>query len=333
MTRLRQTLLLLTFWWLAAAPPASAQIVESVGVRALGMGGAFVAVADDSTATWWNPAALAAGPFVDLSLGWQGTETGGEGVRWRERGWWVSFATPPLGLSYYRLKTTDIGLIHPIAQDGGGREDRRAVVPAWSLSASQVGATLVHSVASGIHVGTTLKFVRVNGLGAELTETEPVGIAQVSGDLDRLIPDRRSNFDLDIGLLAVLGAVRVGGVMRNVRETDLPSVSLPRQARLGVAVTRGERHPVTLSLDADARSYPTALGDRRVVAVGGESWTWDRRLGVRAGARVNTVGSEERAVTAGASFAVRTGVYVEAFVVRGGTDDERGWGVAARASF
>ena len=36
--------------------PASAQIVESVGHRALGMGGAFVAVADDSTATWWNPA-------------------------------------------------------------------------------------------------------------------------------------------------------------------------------------------------------------------------------------------------------------------------------------
>ena len=47
----------------AVAAPAGAQIVESVGSRALGMGGAFVAVASDSTATWWNPAGLAAGPF------------------------------------------------------------------------------------------------------------------------------------------------------------------------------------------------------------------------------------------------------------------------------
>ena len=31
------------------------------------MGGAFVAVASDSSATWWNPAGIAAGPFVDIA--------------------------------------------------------------------------------------------------------------------------------------------------------------------------------------------------------------------------------------------------------------------------
>ena len=31
---------------------------HGVGARALGMGGAFVAVADDATATYWNPAGL-----------------------------------------------------------------------------------------------------------------------------------------------------------------------------------------------------------------------------------------------------------------------------------
>ena len=51
------------------ASDSSAQIVESVGNRALGMGGAFVAVASDSSATWWNPAGLATGPFADMSLG------------------------------------------------------------------------------------------------------------------------------------------------------------------------------------------------------------------------------------------------------------------------
>src|SRR5690606_23301601 len=47
------------------AAPASAQLVfESAGERALGMAGAFVAVADDATAVHWNPAGLAAGPFA-----------------------------------------------------------------------------------------------------------------------------------------------------------------------------------------------------------------------------------------------------------------------------
>ena len=36
-----------------------------VGARARGMGGAFVAVADDASATWWNPAGLPATLIFD----------------------------------------------------------------------------------------------------------------------------------------------------------------------------------------------------------------------------------------------------------------------------
>ena len=43
---------------LGCCPWALAQPYESLGVRALGMGGAFVAVADDATAAYWNPAGL-----------------------------------------------------------------------------------------------------------------------------------------------------------------------------------------------------------------------------------------------------------------------------------
>ncbi len=39
---------------LAASVPVYAQVFEAVGVRALGMGGAFVAVVDDATANYWN---------------------------------------------------------------------------------------------------------------------------------------------------------------------------------------------------------------------------------------------------------------------------------------
>ena len=49
-------------------PPARAQIYETVGTRAQGMGGAFVAVADDATATWWNPAGLATGAYFSTVI-------------------------------------------------------------------------------------------------------------------------------------------------------------------------------------------------------------------------------------------------------------------------
>ena len=43
------------------------RVYESVGIRAQGMGGAFVAVADDATASWWNPAGLAGGAYFQLA--------------------------------------------------------------------------------------------------------------------------------------------------------------------------------------------------------------------------------------------------------------------------
>ena len=42
-----------------SAGQAGAYLKMGVGARALGMGSAFTAVADDSTASFWNPAGLA----------------------------------------------------------------------------------------------------------------------------------------------------------------------------------------------------------------------------------------------------------------------------------
>src|SRR5215470_2740726 len=76
----------------------SAQSSPPVGVRAAGMGGAFTAVADDGTAPFWNPAGLASGPFAGLTLDGNSLD--------RQSALFAGFATPPLGVCYYRTTST-----------------------------------------------------------------------------------------------------------------------------------------------------------------------------------------------------------------------------------
>src|SRR5688572_33179493 len=93
-----------------------AQSIETVGSRALGMGGAFVAVASDSSATWWNPAGLAAGPFLDISVGGGFIQQDQSLPAWQDRALWADLATPPFGVSLYRFRITDIQPLAPIEQ-------------------------------------------------------------------------------------------------------------------------------------------------------------------------------------------------------------------------
>src|SRR5438876_11383514 len=84
---------------------ARAQTTDAVGVRAQGMAGAFTAVADDATATWWNPAGLAGGAlFNGLVEYGRPDRDSSETVRG------VTAAYPALGLSYYRLPLSQVRL-------------------------------------------------------------------------------------------------------------------------------------------------------------------------------------------------------------------------------
>ena len=213
-------------------------------------------------------------------------------------------------------------------------------MPVRSLAASQMGLTVVQTLVPGVHAGTTLKYLRGRLRGsredalAASAELLDRGDALEGGDVE-------NRFDLDVGVLAVAGPVRLGGVVRNVREPEFGDVGagatlrLPRQIRLGAAVDTepGTGVPVTVAVDADLRAYATTSGDRRVVAVGAEWWTLATRLGIRGGGRFNRVGARERSAALGVSVAVRPGMFVEGHGVAGGSADERGWGLAARVSF
>jgi hypothetical protein len=300
------------------------------------MGGAFVGVATDSSATWWNPAGIAAGPFLDVSISRNITRSGGDAApAWRTRLSAFSLATPPAGVSYYRFRLTDVASPGTTATGEGGRQGTGTGVVVRSIPASQLGVTFAHSLISGIHVGTTLKYVRAAVMTAAGDGTADQ-LLDAGDDLDG--GDSGGAFDLDLGVMAVTGPFRAGAVARNVRRAgfgDEVDVHLPRQVRVGAAFD-GEAVgavPLTIAVDADLQRYEGPGGDRRVVALGAEHWLVARRVAVRGGARFNTVGAEERAVTGGGSVAVRSGLFVDAHVVYGGAADERGWGFAARVSF
>ena len=329
---------------LSVAVPAHSQNVETVGGRALGMGGAFVALASDSSATWWNPAGLAAGPFLDIAVGGGVTEQDQGLPAWRDQAFWATLATPPFGVSLYRFRITDIQPFAPTEQSSDGRQDSRVGVPLRSLSASQLGGTLVRTITEGVHAGTTLKWVRGSvdvGLGDSGMDTSDLLNAGESLDGG----PTENHFDMDLGVLGVVGQFRVGALVRNVMEPEFGStalvpggpdtrVRLPRQARVGIAFAAYDstRRP-SVALDGDILPYDTPTGSRQVVALGAEQWFFARRLGVRAGGRFNTRGAQELAATVGASAALRWGLLVDGYVVGGGAEDEHGWGLAARVSF
>jgi len=318
---------------------AAAQTFEALGARALGMGGAFVAVADDATAVYWNPAGLATGDFVSLVAEWQiheagpGDDTSVGGAACDGSAAFVGVATPPLGLAYYRLRSSVAGSPRPAGGSVSGRPGEDPV-DLRSLVTHHWAATLVQTVVDGVTVGASLKLVRGVAADGVVASGRPLG--ELADEAARLDGNGQNAADVDVGALAVVGRVRVGLVARNLLAPafETPSgeaLGLERQVRVGGALSPSDR--VTLAVDADLTRASSPWGDRRMVAAGGEAWWLERRLAVRAGVRANTLDERRVAGAAGLSVAVASGVYVDAQVTGGGGVADRGWGVSARVAF
>src|SRR5688572_32264596 len=96
---------------LVAAAPGLSEAQAPLGTRAAGMGGAFVGVADDASAVYWNPAGLAGGSYFSLILDGGAREAIPDGaVRGSKQSTFLLAASmPALGLSYYRLRNSVAG--------------------------------------------------------------------------------------------------------------------------------------------------------------------------------------------------------------------------------
>jgi hypothetical protein len=310
------------FWSLAlaacATPARAQQTCDDLGIRALGMAGAFVGVADDASGMFWNSGGLTMGPPIGLTIGATRLQTGNHdglpvpGATSRDASF-SSVGSWPLGVSYARRRTVwlaDTGLVR-------------------SFETAEYGVTVLQSVHERVVLGSTLKYVRGRvGFGPVIGAT--AGDALDSG---RRIDTRGSGaFDFDVGLMIDFDDVRIGVSTRNLREpefTDLAGTAtrLRRQARMGAAWLPADG--LTLAIDVDLDTVDLRGDLRRVIALGGEDKV-TTRVAVRAGVRWDLEGSRAPAASAGASVVLRRGLWLDGYVTQGGHDEDRGFGLGLR---
>ena len=310
-TNLRNRTLIAVLFILAIARTAAAQ--GDVGTRASGMAGAFVAVADDATAVYWNPAGIGTGSIVSVVLDagrFRLDQPPSQAVSGEEdTGAVVALSATAIGFAYYRAGTFAKSAAEPADLNPESREEVLRSVHALTLST--VGVSLVQSLGEHLIVGATPKLVHGDG---DLTG------------------------DIDAGLMASVNRFRFGLVARNLTTPEFGegdgALELNREVRIGGAWGSGWTgiSRVVVSVDGDVMARPAPSGDRRDVAAGVETWWVSQRLGVRGGVRRSTIGEARAAVAAGISAGLKPGMLVEAHIMRG-RDDERSWSVGARMTF
>jgi hypothetical protein len=304
------------------------------------MAGAFVGVADDASAVYWNPAGIATGTVLSAVVMFGQDEiipdfpqtTPAE----RRTAWMTGFTLPPVGMAYYQLAAYGSGPVEPAGPEGSDREEVRRSVKA--LSTSVLGVSLLHSLSQYVVVGVTPKWMRGSAAVGVSSALDVEDALDAAADLDR---HSDTAFDVDVGAMLAVSHIRLGVVARNLTTPEFeldPAtgevLELDTEVRIGGAW--GSSWPgksnLVVSIDGDITSRPTPSGVRRDIAAGIETWWVGQRLGLRAGARRSTIGDGRGAFAAGVSAAVKSGTFVEAHVMEG-RDDQRGWSIGMRFGF
>jgi hypothetical protein len=329
---------------LVLSTTVQAQVYESVGVRAQGMGGAFVAVADDATASWWNPAGLARGAYFSSVLEFgelrqPDTDRDASGLpraAWLNSVRAIAVGYPALAISYYRLRISEIEPTPSTAPVAADRQDQGAGdVRLRSLSLNQFGATFGQSVGDHLVLASTLKLLR-SSLGLAAATGADATLSRAKS----LEGSGETHFGLDAGTMVTFPHMQLGLAVKNLTRPTFGRgdhrIELQRQARGGVSfrTDRGTgKAGVRVALDADLTRTATAVGEQRHVAAGIEVWTPGHGFAFRAGGTANTIGEARPSPSAGVSLRLRSTTFVDAGKTFGSDRAVQGWGVALRAAF
>lgn len=246
-----------------------------MGARAVGMGGAFTAVATDATALWYNPAGLARLNAQELSAGM----VAGAGETDVQNFAWAG-PLPLSGISGSGYSSFGGNLLY--AQSGSIEVNTLAAN--GSLASSRrvsAGSDLVLSAGYAERAGTmgweardtslTLDhFLGVSGKLVRSTLVEQYTATTFAGDAGYLlhVPE--------LGWTWGASVLNAGGKLRYNEEAD----PLPLMFRTGTAWQGGvpSVHNVTASLDGDY-----VLQEKRWHVQAGMEYFWQRMYGVRAG--------------------------------------------------
>ena len=247
---------------------------NGIGARALAMGGAFVAVANDATAVCWNPAGLA--QLGDTRLAGMSTDLYGLGITHQYVGAVTSFANLGIGLGWERAS------IGGQVVDGSG-----GLGASFTWTEQAIIGSLATNVMDIAMVGANVKYYLADsGLG-----------------------DSASGFGFDLGLLVSLGDMFVIGV--NAMDLAGSSVAWDGGAtdtvsgvyKAGMAMKLADD---MLVLAADVDFDGSSLGDTHV----GVEFQVINELALRGGV-VLTDDFQEYYFTVGAGINV-AGLYVDA---------------------
>jgi hypothetical protein len=311
----------------------SAQIYETVGTRAQGMGGAFVAVADDATATWWNPAGLILSYFSLVSDRSETTEPAdgpAYGPAWRSRTNAFAASYPALGVSYYRLRISEIAPQLTTADGQPVRQDIGAAgIGLGSRVSHQFGVTLGQSLGNHLVIASSLRLVRMGH-----TELIAPGGATLE-DADELEMPLDTGGDVDVGVMAMMGSARVGFSVKHLNEPEFGEgdvLVLKRQMRAGIAWIAGQPGApgrLTAAFDADLTRTPTAFGEARHMAAGAELLL-RQQVAFRGGVSANMLGDVTMSTSAGISIAVSRGFFLDGAATFGSDRARKGWAVGLR---
>lgn len=321
MLRVSSLLVLVLFLWCS---PAYGQLsFEVIGARALGMGGAFVAVADDPSAIHWNPAGLASGDPIGMTVGWDRLRFGDPKLSAtvgasHDSNKITSLATWPFAISYGNFHQARVVAL---------LDDGTPVVD--GLRVHHFGVSVAQTMLEGVVAGATVKYLRGQATTGEVSTL-------ITGDALNQGMDRsgRSDgaFDLDVGILGEFGPVRVGLSMKNLLQPKFVgdagfAIQLKRHTRLGVAVLPVDG--LTLAFDVDLDTADPLVGLRRMMALGGEA-RLGGSLALRSGVRWSRDGERRPIAALGASLKIRKGFWLDGYATYSRHDD-RGFGVALRA--
>ena len=199
---------------------AGAYLRLGVGVRAIGMGGAFTAISDDASASYWNPAGLARldrielnGMYSSLSLDRQHNFAG--------------FAYPFKNIGTVSLSCVNLGM-----SEIEGRNDLGELNGSFSDNEMAFGFAYAKSISSIVSVGIGAKYLN-----------------------HTLADNHAKGYGFDAGILAnVWRMARIGICIQNIGakmnwDTDSNHEDrIPITGRIGASVSTG-RIPIIFAAD------------------------------------------------------------------------------------